>query len=68
MTASKSLVILRKVDAVSLGSPLKCKVYFEIQHFSNLSFRFMKYHGSTEKCVADNRKFIKTKKAKIFSS
>ena len=42
MTASKSLVILRKVDAVSLGSPLKFKVNFKIQRFSKLSSRFMK--------------------------
>ena len=54
MTASKSLVILRKADAVSLGSPLKFKVNFKVQHFSNPSSRFMKKHGSTEKCLADN--------------
>ena len=59
MNASKSLAILRKVDAVSLG---KFKVNLKIQRFSKLSSRFMKYHGSAEKCLADNWKFIKTKK------
>ena len=54
MTASKSLAILRKVDAVPLGSPLKFKVNFKIQHFSKLSSRFMKLHSSTEKCLTDN--------------
>ena len=51
MNASKSLAILRKVDAVSLG---KFKVNLKIQRFSKLSSRFMKYHGSAEKCLADN--------------
>ena len=50
MTASKTLAILRKVDVVSLGSPLK----FKIQRFSELSFRFMKEHGSAEKYLTDN--------------
>ena len=64
MTASKSLFVLRKVDAVSLGSPLKFKVDFKIQRFSKLSSRFMKQNGSTEKYLADNWKFIKRKKSK----
>ena len=42
MTASKSLAILRKVDAVTLGSPLKIKVNLKIQRFSKLSSRLMK--------------------------
>ena len=42
MTASKSIAILRKIDVVSLGPPLKFKVNFKIQPFSKLSFHFMK--------------------------
>ena len=51
-----------EVDAESLGSPLKFKVNFKVQRFFILPSRFMQQRGSTEKCLADNWKFIKTKK------
>ena len=54
MTASKSLAILRKVDAVSLERPPKFKVNFKIQRFSTLSSRFMKQHVRKEKCLTVN--------------
>ena len=47
MTASKWLAILRKVDAVSPGSPLKFKVNFKIQRliqkYSNIFKDISKY-------------------------
>ena len=49
---------------VDAGSPLKINVNFKVQRFSILSSRFMQQHGSTEKCLADNWKFIKAKKKK----
>ena len=43
MTASKSLAILRKTDAVSLGSPLKFKANFKIQRFEVPLDRFVTF-------------------------
>ena len=54
MTASKSLAILRKIDAVSLGSPLKFKANFKIQRFEVPLDRFVTFFYLNQACFPDS--------------